>query len=417
MANLLSTVNKIASTIDSLLNGIREASFRGVPFGVLDASDSRGRNVVIHEFPQKDQIYVEDMGRAQRKISLTAFQVGPDYASKRDALIAALEEPGPGTLVHPWLGSFYVNLISQATITHSGGTVGYCEFKLEFVEADEAPLYPSLSLFWPDLAFAEGLLARAATALEFAADFILRPVAALALEVAHVWASGLSAILTPIYALADFVFPVIADTVSLFFDQAIKVGSIAALMEGFWPQRDYRRGDGPRAAYPESVALLELSLSSPPLEISPILGTVRRQIANNQAAIANFQREICGIAGLEAAAWASPPSKAEATKLRTLVQDASDFIQENATSERVFRSVQKLTVMAQRALADAAKRAPDVITIESPLVSPLFSVAWRRLLVDSTKTDIIPTVEDLIKRNGVRHPGFTPAGELEALSG
>ena len=40
------------------LKDIREASFKGVPFGVLDSSDSRGRNVVIHEFPQKDQVYV-----------------------------------------------------------------------------------------------------------------------------------------------------------------------------------------------------------------------------------------------------------------------------------------------------------------------------------------------------------------------
>ena len=46
---------------------LRPASFRGVPFKVMDSDDGRGRATVIHEFPMRDQVYVEDLGLPDSK--------------------------------------------------------------------------------------------------------------------------------------------------------------------------------------------------------------------------------------------------------------------------------------------------------------------------------------------------------------
>ena len=50
-----------------LYEDLRPASFRGVSFQVDVASLSAGRRVQVHEYPQRDQPWVEDLGRATRQ--------------------------------------------------------------------------------------------------------------------------------------------------------------------------------------------------------------------------------------------------------------------------------------------------------------------------------------------------------------
>jgi prophage DNA circulation protein len=384
-----------------------------VPFGVVSASDTRGRNVIVHEFPLKDSVYVEDMGRAKRTISLTAFLINPGFELKREALIAALEEPGPGTLIHPWLGSFYVNLTEQVEIGHSADSGGYASFKLTFVEAME-PEWPGFSIYWADLAGIRGLAARVEAALSFALDFVLSPVVETAMGIALEWATGLSNVLGAIYQ-STVIFPFIADNVAGFFNQIVKLGGIAELMSTFWPVRDYRNEDGPSYAYKEATGMLNMALETPPVIVQENLGTMRRQVAENRAAFTNYQREMCGIAGLEAAAWAVPGSSREAKELKELALDAMDFLLNHATSDTAFRSIQSLGVATQRALAEAAKKAPTVVTIERTRRQAAFPIVWKEVLRDSQNGEPEAAVLELIRRNGIRHPGFTPAGPLEVL--
>jgi hypothetical protein len=286
-------------------------------------------------------------------------------------------------------------------------------FKLQFAEAAE-PEWPDMTIFWPDLATARGLLARAAAAVSLGLSFVLSPVADAALEIAHVWAQGLSGVLGAVFQ-SSVMFPYIVDTVAGFLSQVNKLGGIASLVEGFWPVRDYQNEEGPKYAYKEAVGLLTLALESPPYEISPTLGTVRRQMAVNKAAIVDYQREICGIAGLEAGARATPASAQEGKFLKELAMEATDFILNHATSDEVFRTAQSLGTAAQRALADAAKRAPQVVEVTDLLGGAALAIAWRRVLVDNVQKSPAATVEDLIRRNGIRHPGFVPSGVLEVL--
>lgn len=96
---------------------LQQASFRGVPFGVLGSDGKFGRRVALHQYPNRDKPYVEDMGRSTRKISLTGFLIenslvygGGGVLSQRDAMVAAAETAGKGTLVHPTLGQLQVNV-------------------------------------------------------------------------------------------------------------------------------------------------------------------------------------------------------------------------------------------------------------------------------------------------------------------
>jgi prophage DNA circulation protein len=84
------------------------ASFRGVPF-LMDSSTAKpGRRTQIHEFPGREDVIGDDLGRAPDRFSIKAFVVGPDYDQDRDALEAALAAPGVGTLVHPTRGRMSV---------------------------------------------------------------------------------------------------------------------------------------------------------------------------------------------------------------------------------------------------------------------------------------------------------------------
>ncbi|MCX7169150.1 MAG: DNA circularization N-terminal domain-containing protein, partial [Proteobacteria bacterium] len=115
---------------------LRPASFRGVAFEV-DASDlGAGRRTQLHEYPQRDKPWVEDLGSATRELSFDAFVVGPDYVAQTTRLLAALEESGPGTLVHPWLGTLTVSLKDLAKVSFSAA-LGQARFSLSFIESGE----------------------------------------------------------------------------------------------------------------------------------------------------------------------------------------------------------------------------------------------------------------------------------------
>lgn len=94
----------------SLKDQLLPASFRGVAFQVKASSIKAGRRTVVHEYPQRDKPYVEDLGRATRQVTIDAFVVGTDYISQAQALLNAIEQEGSGTLIHPWLGEMQVTL-------------------------------------------------------------------------------------------------------------------------------------------------------------------------------------------------------------------------------------------------------------------------------------------------------------------
>jgi prophage DNA circulation protein len=121
--------------------GLIPASFRGVPFAVLDIAIATGRRLEVHEYPFRDTPWAEDLGKRARKISFSAFVIGDDVDAQADELLKKCEEKGPGMLVHPAYGSAMWQLESCETIER-WDKGRYVEFKLAFVEPGQI-LYPT----------------------------------------------------------------------------------------------------------------------------------------------------------------------------------------------------------------------------------------------------------------------------------
>lgn len=388
------------------------ASFRGVTFGVIEASDSRGRKTVIHEFPLRDEVCPEDLGRAKRTINLTGFLVGADYHVKRDALMRACEEEGPGTLVHPWLGKLNVSLAAPVEFAHSASSRGMVTFSLSFVEVPEEEK-KGYALHNPALAAIEAAAAVAEAVKNFDLAFFLRPVAEAALALAHSWALALSDFMAPVYAAAQ-IFPVIADSVAVFVAAAVSAGnSIASVVKGFFPERAYSASDdGGAEAFSEGAALLRLALETPVHPVPSEYGTSRRQTANNRKAVYDFQREMLAARGLEAVAYAEPASSAEARELKTLALKTLDYVLENSTSDEFSQKIIRAGNYALDALSEAARRAPQIVRLTLDRLTPAYPLMWR---VQPDGADLTAASDDFIARNRVPHPGFVPAGAAEAL--
>jgi prophage DNA circulation protein len=128
-------------------DNLRTASFRGVEFKVRDVDTSVGRRNVLHQYPGKDEPYLEDMGLDADEFSVTGYVIQNienefDYFAERDALITALRAEGVGTLVHPFLGELQVGLKGKATIKETFDHGGIAIFTMTFVLAGKAE-YPS----------------------------------------------------------------------------------------------------------------------------------------------------------------------------------------------------------------------------------------------------------------------------------
>lgn len=122
---------------------LHPASFRGVPFAVLTAEGVFGRRQAIHEYPYRDTAWIEDLGRATRRLIIRGFLIqssglynAPDVMTQRDSLIAACEMPDAGTLVHPTLGEMTVSIPESGLRLNEGAESGRVfEFTLTIIES------------------------------------------------------------------------------------------------------------------------------------------------------------------------------------------------------------------------------------------------------------------------------------------
>lgn len=113
------------------------ASFRGVGFWIDQAKTPVGRKGQLHEYPQRDLPFFEDLGQQARTHDLTAFIVGADCLEQRDKLLKALEA-GSGELVHPWLGRVQVK-VGECDMTHTRQDGGLVTFALRFYPDQPLP--------------------------------------------------------------------------------------------------------------------------------------------------------------------------------------------------------------------------------------------------------------------------------------
>lgn len=112
-------------------------SYKGVPFEVESASSEHGRRGDEGEFPWGETTGYVDMGRRIRTYSITGFYRNNNHVLSTDALIAAIESPGPGPLVHPTRGLINAACKSIQVDDNIQQEAGMTRFTAEFVEAND----------------------------------------------------------------------------------------------------------------------------------------------------------------------------------------------------------------------------------------------------------------------------------------
>ncbi len=103
---------------------------------IESSSISGGRKTVTHEFPNQDKRYVEDLGLMNEMIEIQATIPTDSYFFSRNALKAALESEGYGTLIHPFYGIRNVACLSYK-IDESTADLGYVKIDMKFAEGQE----------------------------------------------------------------------------------------------------------------------------------------------------------------------------------------------------------------------------------------------------------------------------------------
>lgn len=116
------------------------ASFRGISFLIPQTSVPVGQKGQLHEYPQRDTPFFEQHGKQAQVHTMTAWVIGDDCFERRDKLAEALATPGPGELVHPWLGRMQVK-VGDCKLAHELTSGGMVSFDLTF--------YPDKPLTFP----------------------------------------------------------------------------------------------------------------------------------------------------------------------------------------------------------------------------------------------------------------------------
>lgn len=221
--------------------GLQPASWRGVRFAVRSSKIRRGRRTVVHEYAFRDEVWVEDLGRGTRVVSFSGFLIGDDVFAQRDRMVAAVETPDTGILVHPSLGRLTVsNIEFSAGERFDLGRVVELEFS--FIHSAVQPVFPT-SAFATQL---KAVIAAVQTGIAIAHDYISAVTTAI---------SGVNAGLTFASNVFATVKGLIVNFVGLAMTSINDSGALASAVLGL-PGNNGRYGSGTGvAAQPASATV------------------------------------------------------------------------------------------------------------------------------------------------------------------
>jgi hypothetical protein len=112
------------------------ASYKGIAFDAMEVTSEHGRRGAEGEFPFGENTGYADLGRRIRTYSIRGRFAGNDHIGQSAALIAVVELPGPGPLVHPTRGIVIAACKSLRVEDDPMQAQGVTYVSMEFVEAN-----------------------------------------------------------------------------------------------------------------------------------------------------------------------------------------------------------------------------------------------------------------------------------------
>lgn len=385
------------------------ASFRGKPFFVEASERGGGRRAVVHEFPLRNDPFVEDLGRKARTFRVDGYVIGDDYLAQRDSLLAALEAPeGPGELVHPYHGVRRA-ICTSLSVRESRADGGIAIFALEFAEAPAQTPTPTVVVDSASAVATAADTAIAATKAEFVERYNPSGLPSFALASAETSlrnaSDGLGRMLSPVVGVTQ--------ELSAMTSQITLLTSTASSL--------VRQPDDVLDAFRQAIVVLGATAAAAPGAVLDALvdayavslgalvaGTTstRAREAANQTEMNGALRRIMAI---------------EAARLAPLV--AFESIQAaTATRDRL------AALLEEQAAAAGDTAYPALVDLRSRMLSAVPGSDVSRREITVTRNVAIPSLlltyqlygsvdqeADVIARNSIRHPGFV-AGDLRVLS-
>jgi len=390
------------------------ASFRGVPFFYDDTKRSGGRRLVEHEFPQRDDPYVEDLGRKKREHKIAGYVIGDDYIARRDALEIALDQNDFGTLLHPYRGELKVNIRSWTSqeVRDEGRMA---RFDIECVETGSEPS-PLASLATAEMSQLAAGSSSAQLQISFIGDWLVGAggtVAAAAtllddltsaLAVLAGWPGvDTSAVAPLVEDLSDMATdgPSVADAVGGFFS-----GYAAAAIATQLPADETQSSRGLLPVPDPSYGLAGIvnwgaTLSSAPGDQSGL----------NQDALVALVEGSAVVALGQIYARTEFAAQEDADAARDQLADLIDGLATTAADagdDSGFSAWQALHQSATDDLTTRAKQAPSTIVFYLGTALPALMLA-QRIYQDPARAD------ELVARNDAPHPLFMPPN-VQALT-
>lgn len=393
---------------------LQKASFRGVAFQVEADDLTAGRRVQVHEYPQRDVPLAEDLGRSKREYSITAFVIGDDCLEQRDALLAAIEAPGSGTLVHPWFGEKQVCAL-PCTVRHSRENGGMVEFSLTFVEAGELS-FPSVGVSSQFNSILAANRIETSAVNDFASAFSAAGFAGGVPELAissfkstilgsASQLAGLAGFQTDAEALADQV----ADLIGV-------PSSLASKVFDLFRGRASNSSDAPATKTPAAISQATTSLLA--LQSSPVVAApaaapatataARIQAVANTDAINTVVRRAALAEAIRGTASQSVTVFDDTITVRNTTTAALDT-EALTASDTVFPTLTKARTAVYKDLTTRARNAARLETITPKVTTPALVLAYDRYEDAGRESEIV-------ERNKVVHPGFVPSQPIKVLS-
>lgn len=396
----------------ALRDNLRPGSFRGVPFHTEDAELAGGRRLAEHEYPSRDDVYTEDLGRKGRVYAISAYVIGDDYAALRDDLKRALEQAGPGRFVHHFLGELRV-AVRGFTLRESTSEGGMARFLITFVEAG-VNLQPAARPDTAAITVANVEAKIAAVISDFASRFTTdgQPqfVSDAAQGIAKQFSEGVAVLTAPS-----------SDTG--------KRASLAAAIAKYEAEVSVLVGN-PTELATRSIAIVAglAGLGSPAMTL-PLLRRVvgfgasllpvptttesRRVQARNQTAQTALIRRSVAAEFSRTVSQITPVSRDDARALRDETALLLDDAALDAADQGDDTSYKALMTLRAAVVNDLTARGAAL----APLVSitpdaELSSLFWAYDLYED-----LARADEIVARNSVIHPAFIPAGiPFEALA-
>lgn len=400
---------------------LRPASFRGISFLSEGDDSSFARRIEAHQFPGRNEPYHEDLGADLEEFNINAVIIGDGFIARADALEAALKKAGPAQLVHPTKGNLEVIVISARRST-STASVGEIQFSI-IMQKYGGPKYPTAaantgsSLLNLSNASFESLISDFDQ--YFNLDSIPDFISADAIARSASFVDNLSSVMGKVGLLTSMtsVMPTLDVLTNGFASQV--TGFFQSLRDLAAPSKRPALGSFTPQTPVQATALIKALAEASDFTIADdITATTTNKAVRvkNAKSLDLIYRMSCLTSAAGACRYASFESREQALSIRDQIGSRIFTLRDQmgeVSWDQSWQGAAAVQGALNRDINSQIGRLPKTVKIGLP--SPRSSLVLAHRLYGDNLSSLQTQADDIVRRNGVRHPGYISPQTLEVL--